>query len=72
MPSCKVPEMSALFEPNVNFPNRFLQKKTIPYFTEIRPVGAVFIHAEGHTQTDRQNGLTQNKRLFFSRQYERD
>jgi len=31
----------------VDFPNRFLQKTTILYFTEIRLVGALFIHVEG-------------------------
>jgi len=40
--------MSDLFEPNLDFPNWFLQKITIPYFTEIRPVGGGFIQAEGN------------------------
>lgn len=43
-----MPEISALFEPNVDFPSRFLQKTAIPHYTEIRPVGAVFTHAKGH------------------------
>jgi len=61
--------MSAPFEPNVDFPNSFLQKKTIQYFTEIRPVGAVFIHAEGHV--DGQIEEPDENKRHFSRQYER-
>ena len=63
-------EMSALFEPNVDFPNRFLQKTSIPYFAEIRPMGAVFIHAEGHIEG--QTEWPDENKKHFSRQYERD
>jgi hypothetical protein len=63
-PSSKVPEISALFEPNVDLPNRFLQKTTLPQFMEIRPVGGVFIHAEGHIERPDEN------EKHVSRQYE--
>jgi len=63
-----MPEMSSMFEPNVDFPSRFF-KKTIPHFKEIRPVGVVFIHAEGHIDGQTQ-GSDENKR-HFSGQYER-
>jgi hypothetical protein len=55
--------MSVLFEPNVDFPNRFLQKTTILHFAEIHPVRAVFINAEGHVDGQIE-GPDENKRLF--------
>jgi hypothetical protein len=50
----------------VDFPDSFffLQKTTIQHFTEICPVGAVFIHAEGHVDGQIEEP-DENKRHFL-------
>jgi len=58
---CKVLDMFVLFQPNLEYFDRFLWMSRISNFTEIRAVGVALKHVDG--RTDRQTWVDMTKAI---------